>query len=134
MDHPAARTLEKLVDHGASACLGGAAGFAASAAFGTLAVPLFASVFAYALSWRLLARVKSAPVARPLDELVLDAPMRVPSADSRVVRLFDPAAMPVTRSSPSSRGDPINDRPSVVSADASQALRDALNELRRSLR
>jgi hypothetical protein len=57
------------------------------------------------------------------------------SADSRVVRLFDPAAMP----SPEQLKDRIDQQldggaSPPPSPDASQALYDALSELRRSLR
>lgn len=64
------------------------------------------------------------------DELVLDDVLVDPEPDSRVVRLFDPAAMPA--------GPP--DGPfagaSAVPApqDASQALHEALAKLRHSLR
>jgi hypothetical protein len=70
------------------------------------------------------------------DELVLDDILAELGPDSRVVRLFDPAAMPTPGQ--------LNDRiarhiregasPSSAPPDASQALYDALSELRRSLR
>ena len=46
MDPAAARLLEKLVDHGACAALGGAAAFGAFAAFGLPAAPLIAGALA----------------------------------------------------------------------------------------
>lgn len=125
MDPAAARLLEKLVDHGACAALGGAAAFAAFAAFGLPAAPLIVGALAYVLCWSMLVRIEPAVVAAPLGELVLEHAIGVPADNTRVVRLFDLARMP-------------SDRPSAVafapSADASQALRDALTELRRSLR
>jgi len=70
------------------------------------------------------------------DELVLDDILAELGPNSRVVRLFDPAAMPTPGQ--------LNDRiarhiregasPSSAPPDASQALYDALAELRRSLR
>jgi hypothetical protein len=68
-------------------------------------------------------------------ELVLDDLAAHLGADSRVVRLFDPAAMP-TAGGLAARIDRGLDRLNVQSAppDASQALFDALAELRRSLR
>ena len=70
------------------------------------------------------------------EPLVLDDVLRELGPDSRVVRLFDPAAMPTagqlnarieTHLSASDRRGPPED------ADASQALHDALAQLRRSL-
>jgi hypothetical protein len=66
------------------------------------------------------------------DELVLDDVLANPQPDSRVVRLFDPAAMPAD--------SPAFDRQFgcaiAVPAppDASQALHEALSKLRHSLR
>ena len=60
------------------------------------------------------------PAQASEDALVLDDMLAKPGLDSRVVQLFDPDAMPA----------PEQDVP----ADASQALHDALAELRRSLR
>ena len=69
------------------------------------------------------------------DALVLDDILAELGPDSRVVRLFDPAAMPT----PGQLNDRIErhlvrDAPPGPSHDASQALHDALAELRRSLR
>jgi hypothetical protein len=68
-------------------------------------------------------------------ELVLDDILAELGPDSRVVRLFDPAAMP-TPGQLNARierhlGEP---EPAAAASDASQALYDALTELRRSLR
>jgi hypothetical protein len=68
-------------------------------------------------------------------ELVLDDILAELGPDSRVVRLFDPAAMPT----PGQLNDRIErhlvrDAPPGSSHDASQALHEALAELRRSLR
>ena len=69
------------------------------------------------------------------DELVLDDILAELGPDSRVVRLFDPAAMPTAgqlnaRIEQHLRGSPSPAAPQ----DASQALYEALNELKRSLR
>jgi hypothetical protein len=68
------------------------------------------------------------------DELVLDDVLGELGADSRVVRLFDRAAMPT----PAQLDARIEQHPGGLSPppppDASQALYDALAELRRSLR
>jgi hypothetical protein len=64
------------------------------------------------------------PAQASEDALVLDDMLAKPGPDSRVVRLFDPAAMPTSE----------QDAEKSAPADASQALHDALAELRRSLR
>jgi hypothetical protein len=69
------------------------------------------------------------------EALVLDDVLAELAPDSRVVRLFDPAAMPT----PGQLNHRIErhlgrDVPRGASSDASQALHDALAELRRSLR
>lgn len=66
----------------------------------------------------LLAEADRAIDAEVQDELVLDDILSALSSDSRVVRLFDPAAMPTPG----------------PAKDDSQVLYDALSELRRSLR
>jgi hypothetical protein len=71
----------------------------------------------------------------PAGELILDDVLAQLGPDSRVVRLFDPAAMPTpgqlnARIEQHLRG---SSKP-AVQADASQALFDALADLRRSLR
>ena len=69
------------------------------------------------------------------EPLVLDDILAELGPDSRVVRLFDPAAMPT----PGQLNDRIErhlvrDPPPAAYHDASQALHEALAELRRSLR
>ena len=66
------------------------------------------------------------------DELMLDDVLSDPRPDSRVVRLFDPAAMPAD----SPGFDRAFGGASAVPAppDASQALHEALAKLRHSLR
>jgi hypothetical protein len=71
----------------------------------------------------------------PDEALVLDDILAELGPDSRVVRLFDPAAMPT----PGQLNDRIERHlgkgaAPATSADASQALHDALAELRRSMR
>lgn len=60
------------------------------------------------------------------DALILDDILAGPAPDSRVVRLFDVTAMPTS-------GEPEAGPPPGAPADASQALYDALADLRRSL-
>ncbi len=136
MDVAAARRTERLIDHGASACLGGASAFAAFAALaalteqpalGALAVAIGAA--AYWLSWRVLRAI--APAAA--GALLLDDELPAPESDSTVVRLFDPAAMPASHPFAAAPGRLVNDPPLAAPPDASQALHDALNALRRSL-
>lgn len=67
------------------------------------------------------------------EPLVLDDILDQLSPDSRVVRLFDPAAMP-TPAQLKSRIDRHLDGAAPEAPDASQALHDALAELRRSIR
>lgn len=57
-------------------------------------------------------------------ELLLDNPLAPIARASRVVRLFDPSAMPTPR----------DGKESIAPDDAAGALLDALAELRRSLR
>ena len=70
------------------------------------------------------------------DELMLDDILAELGPDSRVVRLFDPNAIPT----PGQLNDRIarhireGSSPAPAPPDASQALHDALAELRRSLR
>jgi hypothetical protein len=78
--------------------------------------------------------------ARPTEtrdrgELVLDDILAELGPDSRVVRLFDPAAMPTPAQLNARIERHLGEAgPAVASPDASQALYDALTELRRSLR
>jgi hypothetical protein len=67
------------------------------------------------------------------DPLLLEDKLVEPTSDSRVVRLFDSAAMP--RGATDDRLEPLPmDALSIEPGDASQALHEALAELRRSLR
>ena len=71
-------------------------------------------------------------VEEPLD---LDDILAELGSDARVVRLFDPAAMPTPGEFKDRIDDHLDDTPGGArSADAAQALHDALAELRRSLR
>jgi len=70
-----------------------------------------------------------------VDELILDDVLGAVGTDARVVRLFDPAAMPT----PGQIKDRIDAHIGAATAaapgpDASQSLFEALNELRRSMR
>jgi hypothetical protein len=69
------------------------------------------------------------------EPLVLDDILADLGPDSRVVRLFDPAAMPTPGQLNARIARHLDrDAAPVASHDASQALHDALAELRRSLR
>jgi hypothetical protein len=73
-----------------------------------------------------------APAAARGDELVLDDVLAGLGPDCRVVRLFDPAAMPTAGELKDRIDRHLDD--GAACADDSQALHDALAELRRSLR
>ena len=79
-------------------------------------------------------RLDPAPAGEE-DALLLDDILAELGPDSRVVRLFDPAAMP-TAGELKSRIDRHLDRETSAAqtSDAAQALNDALAELRRSMR
>ncbi|HLO19244.1 MAG TPA: hypothetical protein VK192_01975 [Sphingomicrobium sp.] len=75
------------------------------------------------------------PAAEPEDALVLDDILAKLSADSRVVRMFDPAAMPTAGELKSRIDRHLDDEASAAqTSDATQALHDALSELRRAIR
>jgi hypothetical protein len=83
----------------------------------------------------LLTERYDAPAGDNDDALVLDDILTKLGSDSRVVRLFDPAQMPT----PGELNGRIERRlarsaPLGPSGDATQALHDALAELRRSIR
>ena len=71
--------------------------------------------------------------ARAPDELLLDDVLLEAAPDSRVVRLFDPAAMPTPGELQSRIDRHLEDR-EQTDPDAAQSLTDALASLRRSLR
>ncbi len=81
------------------------------------------------------------PLAEPADlaavaELLLDDPLPAPPPDSRVVQLFAGGRMP-TAGQLQQRIDrhlAAGERPAIAHKDASDALSEALAELRRSLR
>lgn len=77
-------------------------------------------------------RLMPAPAA-PAGELVLDDILAELGPDSRVVRLFDRAAMP-SPAQLSARIERHLEAGAAPPPDASHALHEALNELRRSLR
>jgi hypothetical protein len=84
----------------------------------------------------LLLTEPSAPAAeRSVSEpLLLDDVLSELAPDSRVVRLFDPAAMPTAGELKSRIDRHLDRQASDHPGDAVQALHDALAELRRSLR
>ncbi|HET7604495.1 MAG TPA: hypothetical protein VFK28_00310 [Sphingomicrobium sp.] len=73
------------------------------------------------------------PLPAGEEPLLLDDILTEIDPDSRVVRLFDPAAMP-TAGELQSRIDRHLEGSAERNADAAQALHDALAELRRSIR
>ena len=76
------------------------------------------------------------PPADPTaDELVLDDILAELGPQSRVVRLFDPSAMPTPAQLTAKIEEHLREpKPELGHGDASQALYEALAELRRSLR
>ena len=74
------------------------------------------------------------PAAACSDELLLDRPLAHAGVGSRVVQLFEPAAMPTAGELKERIDRHLADCPQPGPADDSQALYDALAELRRSLR
>jgi hypothetical protein len=130
--------VEKAADIAASAVFAAAVGFAAGVT-GFGAVPtICASVAASCAAFTVLRNVSAGnrdydlPAFEPVpleighdvpDELVLDDVLESAGPDARVIRLFDPGLE-------SERAL----RPNSQQPDASQALTEALAELRRSLR
>lgn len=81
--------------------------------------------------------VQPAPPAPPdgsADELLLDDILAKLGPDSRVVRLFDPAAMLTAGQLKANIDRSLQRRRQAAAPDASQALHEALAELRQSLR
>jgi hypothetical protein len=77
---------------------------------------------------------ESAPRANP-EALILDDILAALGPDSRVVRLFDPKSMPTAGELQARIDQHLDgDATSAQTSDASQALHDALAELRRSIR
>jgi len=141
MDARTAGRIESVVDAAAASLLAGAVGYAVYKLAIAQAAVAGAGV-AFGLSFAGLRRVQpnkdTAPIDRPVatpvgdllaeadrslaheeDELVLDDILAALNPDSRVVHLFERDAMPAL--------------PPPRTPDASQALHDALAELRRSL-
>jgi hypothetical protein len=83
----------------------------------------------------LLTEPSAPPLERPVSEpLLLDDVLSELAPDSRVVRLFDPGAMPTAGELKSRIDRHLDGRSADHPGDAVQALHDALAELRRSLR
>lgn len=129
--------VEKTADIAASALFAAAVGFAAGTV-GLGALPtIFAAVVASCVAFSVLRKVpvgnrdydltafEPVPLEFPkaVDELVLDDVLESAAPDARVIRLFDPA-----------RESELAARANGPQPDASQALTEALAELRRSLR
>jgi hypothetical protein len=140
---PTAR-IELAIDAIASALFAAAAVYALAAL--SAGVPLGAGApLAFGLCFAALRRIEveprhphtGEPATRPMPqteraELVLTDRLPGIGPDSRVVQLFDPAAMPTSRQPNAARARPTNHRPGP-GPDASQELLDALADLRRSL-
>jgi hypothetical protein len=102
-----------------------------------LAVPIFdvREVESLVPAPLLTHRVEEPAASQSEDALVLDDILAKLGPDSRVVRLFDPAAMPTAGELKSRIDRHLDDEVSAQQdADAAQALHDALAELRRSIR
>ena len=162
MDEVTIRRAEAIIDFGAAAALGAAVawlcvqltfGMVAAAAAGLFglggAVAALRRVRPEAISFRLAdfdpcdldpaellltgADRAEAVCSADSQELVLDDELAPAEPESRVVRLFDVSAMP-SPGELKARIDRHLDVPSSAPPDASQALFDALAELRSSLR
>jgi hypothetical protein len=158
-----AKQIEAIADGGAAALLGAAAAFgasragagpaAAAAAAGVCVIGTYVMLRGIVVREPAFALASFAPVDANFaecdellltnadrlqtqgEELILDDILAKLREGSRVVRLFDPAAMP----SPGAFRDRIEghsnrNRSSSEPLDASEALHAALSELRRSLR
>lgn len=79
-------------------------------------------------------RVAAAPPSEAAEPLLLDDVLAQLGPDSRVVRLFDRKSMPTPGQLQSKIDHHLGNRTSGVNYDASEALSEALAELRRSLR
>jgi len=152
--------IEKTVDRSASALFAAAVGYAAYVYLARqVGNPVLAaetgvvSAVALLLSYRLLSGVapqvrrktvqifdvreiepmpEGPPAEEPLD--LVDVLTEL-ETDARVVRLFDPAAMPTPGELKTRIDDHLDGAPDAEqSSDAARALHDALAELRRSLR
>ena len=161
MDLRTTERLEAIIDGAAAMLFAAAAAYAVMRAVGTPSPALAGAAFAFLGAFIALRAVRPADSSfaiagfgvRPLplslldelvlrdsdrlaanfpDELVLDDALADPEPDSRVVRLFDPAAMPAD-----SQGFDRRFGGAVATGtppDASQALLEALTKLRHSLR
>lgn len=153
------RRIEAAADAAASAMLGSAAAFAMVSAGAAQPLGFALGALAGVGAWAALRRIAPERAELPLaaftpvepalveteelllteaeqvepPELLLDVSMRHFGAGSRVVRLFDPAAMP-TPGELKSRIDRHLKGEARTACDDSQALFDALAELRSSLR
>ena len=129
--------VEKAADIAASAVFAAAVGFAAGT-MGLGAVPtICAAVAASCVAFTILRNVSAGnrdydlpgfepvplAIAKAADELVLDDVLESAGPDARVIRLFDPG-LESERAARANSSQP----------DASQALTEALAELRRMLR
>jgi hypothetical protein len=159
MDLRTTERIEAAIDGTAAMLLAGAAAFALMRASEALSSALAGAAVAFLPAFLVLRAVRpkepefalarfdcAVPSVREFDELVLSELHRVaarvteelvledaladPEPDSRVVRLFDAAAMPADQEG----FDSLLSRASAAPPDASQALHQALTKLRNSLR
>lgn len=160
MRDDATRTVEKIIDALAATAFGTACGFAGTVFAGVAAGAAAGLALALA-TWRLLTRIEPLPAAlalaefvpagidiaddadellltekvasAPTDELLLDDILEELGPDARVVRLFaKPIPTPGELSSTIDRH--LGAAPRSDAPDASDALFNALADLRRSLR
>jgi hypothetical protein len=161
MDGRTAARIESAVDAAASALFAAAAAYALSAVLAAQTTTALGGALAFAFCFAGLHKIEAvkAPsgasaerAATPLtdllaeadrsllerhskgDELILDDILAEIGPDSRVVRLFDPSAAPTPGQLQARIDRHLDDGTQAAGPpDASQALHDALAELRRSL-
>src|SRR3954453_7144846 len=161
MDLRTTERIEAVTDVAAAMLFAGAAGFAALSAVESLSAALVSAAVAFLGAFMLLLAIGPRQpafaiarfdlqgpsteefdelvlselhrvAARVSDELVLDDVLAGAEENSRVVRLFDPAAMPADRDGFDRQFGGASAVPTPP--DASQALLEALSKLRHSLR
>ena len=153
MDVRRVERIEAAVDAGAALAFAAAVTFAFRTVLSAQSFAAAGGLAAFALCLAGLRKIapnasdaKASPTATPVahllaeadrslahaeDELVLDDILAALNPDSRVVRLFEPGTLPTPGQLRTRIDRHLNEPPGN---DASQALHDALAELRRSLR
>jgi hypothetical protein len=164
MNGDRAERIETLVDASAAALLAAASAYALAHFTPTAAAGAAAGVVAFWVAFKALRRVRADHpgfvladfrvgevtaeevdelvltdadrlIASTSDELALEDELPQPAPDSRVVRLFDASAMPTPGQLQARIDGHLSEAgPPIAPPDASQALQQALADLRRSLR